>query len=53
MYLAFRTLFVAALLTTVSFGLAACNTPIDESVTPVEEAAAEEAGADGDFTAGA
>ena len=45
MYLAFRTLFVASLLTTVSFGLAACNTPIDDSVTPVEESAAEESAA--------
>ena len=45
MYLVFRTLFVASLLTTVSFGLAACNTPIDDSVTPVEESAAEESAA--------
>ena len=45
MYLVFRTLFVASLLTTVSFGLAACNTPLDDSVTPVEESAAEESAA--------
>ena len=45
MYLAFRTLFVASFLTAVSFGLAACNTPIDDSVTPVEESAAEESAA--------
>ena len=45
MYLVFRTLFVASLLTTVSFGLAACNTPINDSVTPVEESAAEESAA--------
>ena len=45
MYLVFRTLFVASLLTTVSFGLAACNTPIDDSVTPVEESSAEESAA--------
>jgi hypothetical protein len=43
MYLVFRTLFVASLLTAVSFGLAACNT--DNSVTTVEEPAAEESAA--------
>ena len=41
MYLVFRSLFVVSLLTTVSFGLAACNTPVDDSVATVEEAAAE------------
>ena len=45
MYLVFRSLFVVSLLTTVSFGLAACNTPVDDSVATVEEAAAEESAA--------
>lgn len=45
MYLVFRSLFVVSLLTTVSFGLAACNTPVDDSVATVEEAAAEESSA--------
>ena len=45
MYLVFRSLFVVSFLTTVSFGLAACNTPVDDSVATVEEAAAEESAA--------
>ena len=45
MYLVFRSLFVVSLLTTVSFGLAACNTPGDDSVATVEEAVAEESAA--------
>lgn len=45
MYLVFRSLFVVSLLTTVSFGLAACNTPVDDSVATVEEAVAEESAA--------
>lgn len=45
MYLVFRSLFVVSLLTTVSFGLAACNTPVDDSVATVEESAAEESAA--------
>ncbi|MCS5704462.1 MAG: hypothetical protein NZ847_17870, partial [Acidobacteria bacterium] len=44
MYLVFRTLFVASLLTAVSFGLAACS-GTDNSVTPVEESSAEESAA--------
>ena len=44
MYLAFRTLFVASFLAAVSFGLAACSIE-DNSVTTVEEPAAEESAA--------